>query len=210
MIKFKPSKTKENTRKQNRSYDNVINNIKKDTSGLTMIEILISATVGALILIIVYSSFIAGQRMHRRGVLNSELSQNGRIALDRISREIRQTDQIATILIEEPPEPPQTEIMFEDGHTESIQYITYYTYNTDLMREQGHYYFSSNPDDWVDYDAEDNEGNPAIYITDTDQIVAQNISYINFYGERIISIDLTAEKKSKQIEFRTKNLGRNL
>lgn len=178
--------------------------------GFTVIEVLISVTVGVIILIIVYISFITGQKLYHQGVLNSELSQNGRIALDRMSREIRQTGQIITILSPTPPEPPQTEITFEDGHTDTIQYVQYYLSGTDLRRKQDHYYFTSDPNTWVDYSAVDGMGQPATYQEDSNQIVAQNISSLNFYGEKTISIDMTLEKESKQIQFRTKASGRNL
>jgi len=179
-------------------------------AGFTLIEVLISVTVGVMILIIVYASFIAGQKLYHRGILNAELSQNGRIALDRMSRELRQTGQLTTVLSPTPLDPPQTEIAFEDGHIDTIQYIRYYLSGTDLKRDQGHYYFPSDPSSWVYYNAVDGGGNPAQYTIDSQQTIAQNISYINFYGEKTISIDLTLEKESRQIQFRTKNTGRNL
>lgn len=178
--------------------------------GFSLIEVLVSVAVGVVILFIVYTSFITGQRVYRQGVLNSELSQNGRISLDRISREIRQTEQVVTVLSPDPPDPATTEITFEDGHTDTIQYIHYYLSGTDLRREQGHYYFASDPNAWVDYNAKDGDGNPALYIMDADQVVAQNISRINFYGENNIGIELSVEKDGKRIDFRTKNTGRNL
>lgn len=184
-----------------------LNNVKR---GFTIIELLISSAVGTLVLVIAYVSFVTGQKLYRRGILNAELSQNGRIALDRTSREIRQTGQVVTVLSPTPPTPAQNEIKFEDGHTDTIQYIRYYLSGSELKREQGHYYFPSEPSAWVDYDAKDGYGAPANYMTDLDQVVAQNITFINFYGEKVIGIDLTVERDGKDIQFRTKNLGRNL
>jgi len=163
-----------------------------------------------VILILVYGSFITGQKLQRQGSINAELSQNGRIALDRISRELRQTGQLATVLSPTPPDPAQNQIIFEDGHTDTIQYINYYQTGTDLKREQGHYYFAGDPSSWVDYSAKDGGGNPALYAQDSNQTIAQNISSLNFYGEKNITIDLTVKKNDKEIRFRTQNLGRNL
>ena len=183
---------------------------KNHLKGFTIIELLISSAVGILVLVIVYVSFVTGQKLYRQGILNAELSQNGRIALDRMSREIRQTEQVVTALEPTPPDPPQTEIEFEDGHIDTVLYIRYYLSGNELKREQGHYYFPSDPETWVDYSAKDGYGTPATYALGLDQVVAQNISFINFYGERVIEIDLTVGKDGKQIQFRTKNLGRNL
>ncbi len=180
-------------------------------AGFTLIEVLIGSGLGILIIVVVYSSFIFGQNVYKRGVLNAELAQNGRIALDRIGREVRQTDQLTTTLDSIVPDPPQTEIMFEDGHTDIIQYIRYYLSGTDLKREQRHYYFPSDPSQWVDWNAKDNNGQSANYIIDDDQVIAQNISLINFYGEgNLIKIDLTASQNGKDIQFRTENFERNL
>jgi len=187
--------------------------IKKNlkNKGFTLVEVLIGSALGILIITVVYSSFIFGQNVYKGGVLNAELAQNGRIALDRIGREIRQTGQLTTILQPTPPGPPQTETMFEDGHTDTVQYIRYYLSGTDLKREQRHYYFPSDPNQWVDWNAKDNNGQSANYTIDDDQVIAQNLSQINFYGENnLISIDITVSKDGKQIQFRTENFERNL
>lgn len=187
--------------------DNRKKNILK---GFTIIEVLVASTVGILILIITYTSFVTGQKLYRRSVLNSELSQNGRIALDRMGREIRQTNQLVTVLSETAPDPAQSEIKFEDGHTDTIQYIRYYLLGNEIKREQSHYYFASDPNSWVDYSAVDGEGQPANFTIDVDQSIAQNISVLNFYGAKDINIDLTVSRDGKQIQFRTKDFARNL
>jgi len=180
------------------------------SAGFTLMEALTGAILGGIVLMIIYSSFVTGQKLTQRGALNAELSQNGRISLDRISREIRQTDQVTTTLSEDPPDPSQAEIIFEDGHTDIIQYIRYYLSGTDLRKEIKHYYFPSDPGTWVDYNAKDGYGQPANSNIDSDQIVAQFVSHLNFYGEKTIGIDLSIEKDGRKIDFRTKNLGRNL
>lgn len=182
----------------------------KFLSGFTLIEILVSMGIGVMIIIIVYVSFITGQRVYKKGVLNAELSQNGRIAMDRIGREIRQTGLIVTPLSPTPLDPPQNEVLFEDGHTSDIQYIRYYIYGTDLKRELRHYYLASDPNTWVYHSSTDSLGNPATYTIDSDQIIVQNISFLNFYGENPINMELTVEKEGKKIQYKTKNYARNI
>lgn len=184
--------------------------LNNKNAGFTLMEALTGALLGAIILIIIYTSFTTGQKLNKQGLLNSEVAQNGRIAMDRISRELRQTGQLVTILSENPPDPAQTEIMFEDGHTDTIQYIRYYLSGTDLRKEIRHYYFPAEPETWVNDSARDGYGQPASSAVDSDQIISQFVASLNFYGEKTISIDLSIEKSGKRIDFQTKNLGRNL
>lgn len=179
--------------------------------GFTIIEVIVSVSVGAIILMIVYLSFIAGRTIHQKGILNAELAQNGRIALDRFSRDLRQTGEITTILSETKPEPANTEIQFEDGHTDIVQYITYRLDGAELEREVGHYYFETDPLTWVNSTATDAGGNPALYVIDIEQTISQYISSFNVYGESpVINTELTVSKNGNSIEFITQNTGRNL
>ncbi len=178
--------------------------------GFTIIEVITSASIGAIVLAVVYLSFLAGQQIHQRGVMNAELAQNGRIALDRITRELRQTGEITTALEENEPITPQTEIQFEDGHNEEIQYITYYLDGTELKREIGHYYFPSDPNTWVYATSTDSFGNLANYEIDDEQTVSQFITKLTFYGISTININLTVSKNDRSINLKTQVLGRNL
>jgi len=152
--------------------------------GFTIIEVIVSVSVGAIILTIVYLSFIAGRTIHQKGILNAELAQNGRIALDRLSRDLRQTGEITTILSETKPEPANTEVQFEDGHTDIVQYITYRLDGNELEREVGHYYFETDPLTWVNSTATDAGGNPALYVVDIEQTISANSESVHNRGIR--------------------------
>ncbi len=190
-----------------------ISNLK---SGFTLIEITIAITIAIIIITAVYASFTMGEKVSRKSLQKAELAQNGRISLDRISREIRQTTEMVTLLPldkSDPSNPPPSSIKFEDGHTEYTRYITYYKDGTNLKRKISHYYFGDTDppsDQWVVWNAEDSFGNPPTEKVDEDQTIAEYIDQLEFYGEKVINIDLTVQKNEDTIDFSTSAFGRNL
>lgn len=179
--------------------------------GFTLIETLLALLLGILIVFTGYSLYSAHQKSYQANLLSLELAQNGRIALDRMSREIRQAPVIVTLLPPDQTQPPASEIMFQDGHdTSKIRYITYYLEGTDLKRRVSHFYFNEEPDQWVYWDAKDTNGNSPLASIDEEQTIAENIATISFYGERLIHISLIAQKENKKIPFKTIIFSRNL
>ncbi len=86
-------------------------------SGFTLIESIVALTIFVLISTVLYSVYVFNQRAYLEGEKMAELVQNGRVVIERITREVRQTTDIVTTL-------PQTdqgaanpaEIEFQDGH----------------------------------------------------------------------------------------------
>jgi type II secretory pathway pseudopilin PulG len=186
------------------------------SSGFTLVEIAIAIAIAIIIISAAYASFTIGEKASRKSLQKAELAQNGRISLDRISREIRQTTEIVTLLPsnkDDPSNPPPSEIMFEDGHTAITQYITYYKDGANLKRKITHFYFGDTdppPLEWAVQGAKDADGNPPSEKVDEDEIVAEYINQLQFYGERIVNIDLTVQKNEEAIDFKTSAFGRNL
>ena len=183
--------------------------------GYTVIEILTAITLGLIVLTSIYSLYSTSQKVSERTSQEAELTQNARIALDRISREIRQTQEILTDLpedLDDPINPPANQIKFQDGHiTAKIQYIRYYLDGTNLHRSVNHYYFSSNPDEWVLWNATDSEGNPPTEsVPDEDRTIGEFITNLQFYGIKLIDIDIEVGKDSTAYKFETKAMGRNI
>lgn len=178
--------------------------------GFTLIELLIALVTGIIVIEAAYVIYLLQQKYYRKSDVQAELSQNARVALDRISRELRQTGEIVTLLPAEESEPPASEITFEDGHTSTIQYITYYLSGPELRRKLTHYYFETNPDVWVSHNAKDGSGNLPSSQIDEDRVIAENISNLGFYGEKTISILLTVSKQNQSIHFKSQIFARNL
>lgn len=175
--------------------------------GFTLIEILVAMATGTLLLITLYSVYVVNSKSYRQSVNQQELAQNGRIALERISRDIRQTYEIKDTL---PPtdtdlmNPPLSHIQFQDGHeTAKIQYIEYSLDGTNLRRQVFHYTLSGN---WVTWDTPG-----AVKSAPTkDEIKADKILSLKFYGNKIVNIDLKVSNSVDTFSFKTAVWGRNI
>ncbi|MBU0546992.1 prepilin-type N-terminal cleavage/methylation domain-containing protein [Patescibacteria group bacterium] len=87
--------------------------------GFTLTELLVVITVLILVTGIISSIFQLSQKIYRTGETVAEITQNGRVVLERMMREIRQAKEVVTELSEE-EENPFNEIIFQDGHLSSI------------------------------------------------------------------------------------------
>lgn len=183
--------------------------------GFTLVEILTAVFFGAVIILAAYAVFLISYKSYQRNFTSGELTQNGRIALERLSREIRQASEVLTAL---PVDPglgaPPSEIKFQDGHNMllggQIQYITYYLSGTDLHRKQSHYAFADSPSQWVLWSTLNGEGDLPTEYVDLDQIKAEKISLLQFWGVNVITINLAVSDGEMTYYFQTKALGRNI
>ncbi|MFA6493090.1 MAG: prepilin-type N-terminal cleavage/methylation domain-containing protein [Patescibacteria group bacterium] len=187
-------------------------NLKKH-QGFTLIEILTALFLGTIIIIVSYTVFLMSYKAYQKHISAAELTQNARISMERMSRDIRQASMIITPLPIDPDAgTPPSEIEFQDGHvTTQIQYVRYYLSGTDLHREVSHYAFvaSAPPEDWVTPSTSDGGGNLSTKYTDLDQIKAEKISSLQFWGNAVITIHLNVSDTKSSYTFETKVLARN-
>ncbi len=87
--------------------------------GFTLIEIIISIAIFLVIIAIVGGSVFLGAGIYESSREIMELTQNSRVFLDGVSRELRQAERIVSPLSED-LEDPSSEIVFQDGHLENI------------------------------------------------------------------------------------------
>lgn len=186
----------------------------RHSQGFTLFEVLIAMAIGVLLLGLVFSIYSLTVRSLNASQTRAELTQNSKIILERITRDLRQTRALATILpatAGDPLNPPPAVIEFLDGHnTTDYQYINYYLSGTDLRRQIKHYYFASDPAIFVPFDAEDDFGNPALININEDHLVGQYISNLKFYGTDLITSELTLLKSGITHATATAVFGRNL
>lgn len=182
--------------------------------GFTLAEILVAATISVLVVGALYSMYLISAKAYKQSVSQAELTQNARISLERISRDLRQADRIVTLLpIDDTDQlnPPPSQIQFRDGHyTEKIRYLIYSLENNNLHRKVVHYYFSSDPNIWVIWNAQDQYGNLPQQSVDEDAIKADKIDSLKFYGEKVITIEIKVKANNQEYSFKTSVLGRNL
>jgi prepilin-type N-terminal cleavage/methylation domain-containing protein len=187
---------------------------QKNKHGFTLVEILVAVTLSVLLISGLYAIYITSYKSYRRSVDRSELTQNARISLERITRDLRQTSSIVTVL---PPaeadsmNPPPSTIKFVDGHdTTNIQYVEYSLEGNNLMRKIEHYSFTSAPDTWVSWDSKDQYGNLPIETVDENVVKADKIKSLKFFGSQIIYIKVIAGNNDGEFLFNTQTLGRNI
>ena len=66
----------------------------RNERGFGLIELLVGIAVFALLFLMVDSVFITAHRGARKAELGANVQQNGRIAIERLTREIRETDRV--------------------------------------------------------------------------------------------------------------------
>lgn len=181
--------------------------------GITLMEIVVVLGLSLLLLLIIYSSFLISHKSFNTSDTRLELIQNGRILLDRLSRELRQSVEIVTPLPptkSEPGFPPPNEILFQDGHgLEDIQYLKYFLDNTTIKRQRIVYFFQAEPDVYVYWNVEDEFGNPPQSQILEERIIAEYFTTLLFYGENLTNIEITLEKRGFNLHLFTSVWGRN-
>jgi type II secretory pathway component PulJ len=186
----------------------------KNKKGFTLLEILVAISLSFLLLEALYGVYITSYKSYTNSIAEAELNQNARIAMERITRDLRQTPEIVTVLPPndtDPLNPSPSEIQFQDGHnTAKIQYIRYYLVNNDLNRQVIHYYFATDVNTWVKWNALDQYGNPPKESIDEDTVRADKISSVQFYGTDLVNITIVAANQKNSYTYQTQTLGRNI
>lgn len=182
--------------------------------GFTLAELLVAISLSIIILSALYAVYVTSYRSYHNSINRAELDQNARISLERITRDLRQTNQITTALPltdTDPLNPAPSHIMFQDGHsTTQIQYIEYALSGNNLLRKVEHFYFSSDPSTWVPWNALDQYGNLPLESIDQNVTKADKVSSLEFYGGQLITIKIVVANSNGQISYQTQTLGRNI
>lgn len=183
------------------------------TKGFTLIEMLVSIVILVLIILLITSFFSLSQKTLRNTNTKAELIQNSRVALDLISREVRQAKEVVTVLPADNSN-AQTikhELLFQDGHdTSEITYIKFYLSGNQLIREARVFYFESNPAIFVHWNDVNAFGAPTSTILGEPKVIGEYFSGVDFYGQSNINIDLTMQKNGSEIKIKSLINPRNI
>ena len=178
-----------------------------------MIELLIALACGVLIFGGVLAIFSLARTALEREGRRAELNQNGRIAIERISRELRQAEAFVTSIpltdmIQEFPPPSSFE--FLDGHDpDSLTYLRYHLEGTLLYREVSYYSFSTDPGVHVPVILLDQDGNSPQKTVVEDAIIAEHLLSIEFFGDKTVTIRVTLQNNSIVV-YQTSITARNI
>ena len=195
-------------------------NIQK---GFTLVEILVFITIFLFVFTGIFNIFLFSQTFYGQITVQSELLQNGRVILERITREIRQGENIVTQL-PQVSDNPASEIEFQDGHTPSpyeylesdYYYIRYYfSSSTKELYRQYRVYCFDNCEycntyfRWDDTRIEGADIVPTHACVLEEKIIGEYIKDLNFWGSGLINISLSLNNRGQELTFQTKIFGRN-
>lgn len=183
-------------------------------SGFTLLEIIVSLAIFIVVIILTSSIFLLSQKSYNKSSNLAELTQNNRVYLDRLSRELRQSVNIITALPptdSDPLYPPSEQIIFQDGHDSSrITYIRYYLNGPDLMREHKAYFFTTDSATYVTINSIDAGGQPPNYEIKENRIIGEYFDKINFWGaDGLVNIYIKLKKNADIFELKTSAFSRN-
>jgi prepilin-type N-terminal cleavage/methylation domain-containing protein len=180
----------------------------------TLVELLVAISVSTILVGITASTYSLFRKAMGADQSRADIAQNGRTALDRLTRELRQTPDVVTIL---PADTADTsvaqpgELEFEDGHANDLTYKRYYISGSILKVDTKQYYFTYDTGTRVHWNAVGTGGvSPVSNVTATNDI-ADLVQSVAFYGSNEIQIVITTtDGKGQTLPIRTKVLGRNL
>lgn len=182
-------------------------------NGFSLIEVVVVISISVVLFLIVAMVYYISQTTYQKTDTRAEITQNGRVIVDRIIRELRQSQTIVTTLPLDNSDPASipSEIKFLDGH-DSTQafYIKYYLNGQDIKREYSRYYFTADPDTNVYIYDIDQFGNAPVQEIIEDKVVGEYVNDLEFWGNSLININLYLIKNSETITINTSIYGRNL
>lgn len=178
---------------------------KNFNKGFTTLEIIVSILIFTMVILLVNSMYTISQRSYTEGSTRAELTQNSRVSLDRITREIRQSIDIITVLPDNEAD-AISEIFFQDGHDVSqITYLYYYLNGTNLMREHRAYYIEGDKDTYVAWNSVG-----AIKSTLEDRIIGEYYNNLKFWGSNgLLHISIALLKNQRTLSLDTNTFSRN-
>jgi prepilin-type N-terminal cleavage/methylation domain-containing protein len=178
----------------------------------TLPELLVTMAILVIVMGAVYLAYSLNQKAYREGEDTAEITQNGRVIVERFNREIRQAKEIVGSFPESEEEATST-ITFEDGHiADPYHYIHYFKTDDTVKREVLGYYFSGDSEETlVPWNAVPPDGQTLETKTlEATKIIGEWVSGLGLWGSEIINIALTLEKSDKTLYLETKIFGRNL
>lgn len=178
-----------------------------------LIELLISIVILLLISAAVYSSFILSQKAYKESNFLAEITQNGRVITERMTRDIRQARKIVGGGLPNTEANAVSEITFEDGHiSDQYNYIHYFKLNDKINKEIIGYYFSGDPQQTlVPYNAVPPGGqNLVMKNLELSKTIGECVTDLKIWDFQGINIGLSLMKNNKTLYLKTKILGRNL
>jgi len=161
----------------------------------TLVELLVAMVLASIMVSLTVSTYSLFRKAMAADQARADISQNGRIVLDRLSRELRQSADISTTLPTDQSDMSVTEpheIEFLNGHSTDMTYRRYYLNSSTLELDSKEYYCQNEPTVRVlNSPASCSVSDPlTMHIISTTD-VADHVQSISFYGDRSVTVMLT-------------------
>ncbi len=188
-----------------------INRVRKP--GFTLIELIIALLISGILVGISTATYTLFRKSLNLDQSRAEIAQNGRIIIDRLSRELRQTNDVVTVFpatINDNSIAQPNGIEFEDGNANDLSYRRYYVVNGTLKLDIKQYAFNYDPNHRVVWNAVGTGGiSPTPSVVSTTD-VADHVQNLIFYGDNLLQIQInTVDSFNQTFTVRTTVLGRN-
>ena len=151
----------------------------------TLVEMLVAMLVSSILVGATASVYSLFRRSMAADQQKADFSQNGRIILDRLTRELRQSPLVVTDLPTGPLDtsvPQPASIEFENGHASDLAYYSYYLSGATLQLDVVQYYFATSPTVRVLNTATDAAGNPPVRNVISTTAIAEDVRSLAVYG----------------------------
>ena len=181
--------------------------------GFTLVELLVAMLISSLLISVTVAVYSAFRKTLAADQSAADLSQNGRVALDRISRELRQTPEIVTVLPTDQSDVSVTqpgEVEFQDGHADDLTYKRYYINGSYLELDTEEYYFASDTSTRVAWNSVGTSGDSPVKHVISTQIVAETVSSLALYGGKPLEVIISTTDGKQTVTLRTNVNERNL
>jgi uncharacterized protein (TIGR02599 family) len=186
--------------------------MSRSKSAFTLVELLVAMVVATILVSITVSLYGLIRTSMTQDQAKADAAQNARVALDRMTRELRQAADIVTNL---PSDASDTtvaqphEIEFLDGHANDMTYKRYYLSGTTMQLQVKEYYFSTDPTTRVAWNAKSGGVSPTSAVIST-QDIAEMVQSLNVYEDGVVQVEVTTSDGANQIyRLQTAVQGRN-
>jgi len=182
----------------------------------TLVELLVSVVVSSILVAATVQVYSLFRTTMMRDQAMSDSMQNARVALDRLSRDLRQTGDVVTELpsytIPDLEISQPHAIEFEDGHANDLTYRYYYLSGTTLRMQTKRYYFTGQTGTNVHWDTIGTEGaSPVVADVGNPLDVADMVQELNvYYEDGIYIIEMLTGDGVVNMPVRTSIIGRNI
>lgn len=201
--------------------------IKNFSQGFTLVEVLVAMATFMVAIVLIFSIYFTSQKFYQKSETRAELLQNARVVLERMTRELRQTQDIVTVLPQVSDDPsllPPNEIEFQDGHSPSpfvslgsdYYYIRYFidSVTGEIKRQYKVYCFDdclscSTFFKWNDIQLIEGVPTQSHGCLLEERVVAEYAQEMKFWGAGIVGIFLKLREFNEEVNFQTNVFGRN-